>query len=141
MNTAEILLPMAALALLTFGVLGFIPFRRFRAAYARQVTDQDFKYGESARVPPEVSIPNRNLMNLLEMPVLFYAACLTIYVMQATDALYVGLAWGFVALRAAHSVVHLTYNKVFHRLICFALSNVVLGFLWLRLFLGISART
>jgi hypothetical protein len=30
--------------------------------------------------------------------------------------------------------VHLTYNKVFHRFLVFATSNVVLAFLWAHLF-------
>jgi hypothetical protein len=44
---------------------------------------EDFKFGESARVPGNVSVPNRNLMNLLELPVLFYVACLTLYVTKS----------------------------------------------------------
>ena len=75
-----IFLPMGALALLTFLVLILIPFRRFRAGFAGQVTAADFRFGESARVPGEVSIPNRNYMNLLEMPMLFYVICLMLYV-------------------------------------------------------------
>ena len=44
----------------------------------------DFRYGESARVPGEVSIPNRNYMNLLELPVLFYAICVINYIASPT---------------------------------------------------------
>lgn len=40
------------------------------------------------------------------------------------------LAWAYVALRAVHSVIHITYNGVTHRLVAFALSNVVLIALW-----------
>ena len=69
----SILFPMLALASLTFAVLLLIPVRRFRAGFAGQIVADDFRYGESARVPPEVALPNRNLMNLLELPVLFYA--------------------------------------------------------------------
>jgi hypothetical protein len=79
----SIFLPVIALATLTFTVLGLVPLRRFRAAFARQV-----------------------------------------------DGLTLGIAWAFVAIRAAHSLVHLTYNKVFHRLALFAISNVVLLALW-----------
>lgn len=135
MTDPSILMPMIALVGLTFAVLGFIPYQRFKAAYGRHVTADDFKYGESANVPGEVRIPNRNMMNLLEIPVLFYLACLTAYVTGRGDALAVNLAWAYVAFRAAHSVVHLTYNKVFHRLTLFALSNFVLAALWIRLFL------
>ncbi|MBA3810530.1 MAG: hypothetical protein H0X27_02580, partial [Caulobacteraceae bacterium] len=49
------------------------------------------------------------------------------------SALY--MAWAYVALRAVHSAVHLTYNNVIHRLSAFALSSVVLGALWGLFFL------
>ena len=116
MEPARILYPMLALVALTFVVLLRIPYVRFRAAGRGQVTVADFRYGESPNVPGEVSLPNRNLMNLLEMPVLFYAGCLAFYVAGAVDWSAVVLAWVYVALRAAHSVIHLSYNNVFHRL-------------------------
>jgi hypothetical protein len=123
---------MGALAALTFVVLLIMPFRRIRAGRAGQVTAEDFRYGESSRVPGEVSIPNRNYMNLLELPVLFYVVCLMHAVAGSVDKGALTLAWGYVGLRALHSLVHLTYNKVMHRLTVFAASNVVLAALWVR---------
>ena len=129
---AEILYPMVALAGLTFVVLLLIPIARFRAAWRGRVTAADFRYGESPNVPGQVSLPNRNLMNLLELPVLFYVVCLAFYVTGKLDAAALYLAWAYVGLRAAHSVIHLTYNNVFHRLSAFAASNVVLVALWIH---------
>ena len=124
---------MVALVTLTFAVLLLIPVRRFRAGIAGQIKYDDFKYGESASVPPEVGIPNRNMMNLLELPVLFYVACLTYYVTERVDDAALTLAWAYVGLRVAHSAIHLTYNRVRHRLVAFAVSNVVLIMLWTHL--------
>ncbi len=138
MDQASILYPMAALAALTFAVLLVIPYRRFKAGFGGRVTAEDFKYGESANVPPDVSIPNRNLMNLLEMPMLFYVACLALYVTRTVDGGSLALAWAFVALRTAHSLVHLTYNKVLHRLAVYAASNIVLAVIWIRLILAVA---
>ena len=132
MNTA-IFYPMAVLAGWTILVLLMIPQRRFRAGRQKLVGARDFAVGESERVPDDVRIPNRNYMNLLELPVLFYVACLTLYVVGKVDAWGVGLAWAFVALRIAHSIVHLTYNHVFHRMRFFAASVFVLVALWIRL--------
>jgi hypothetical protein len=129
-----IFLPMGALALLTFLVLILIPFRRFRAGFAGQVTPADFRYGESARVPGEVSIPNRNYMNLLEMPMLFYVICLMLYVSHRVQPGFMWLAWTYVGLRVLHSLVHLTYNNVVHRLTLFALSNFVVISMWVAFF-------
>lgn len=136
MRTDLMYQPMGALALLTFLALSLIPLRRFQAAAAGRVTAQDFKFGESAAVPGEVSIPNRNYMNLLELPVLFYVAALMFVTAGRVTGVALALAWAYVALRGLHSLVHLTYNKVFHRLTLFALSNVVLGAFWVAFFLS-----
>ncbi|MDB5443189.1 MAG: hypothetical protein JWP73_1565 [Phenylobacterium sp.] len=134
MQQQLIFLPMAALALLTFAVLLNIPFRRFAAGRAGLIKADDFKFGESARVPGEVSIPNRNMMNLLELPLLFYVAGLMYYVAGKVDGVVLTVAWIYVALRVAHSLIHVTYNNVMHRLIAFATSNVVLLVLWILFF-------
>ena len=139
MNPERILIPMAALAAWTFVVLLIIPYKRIGAGFKGLVTWRDFKYGESAKVPPDVSIPNRNFMNLLEMPVLFYVACLTFYVTKRVDAAPVVLAWVYVGLRVIHSVVHLTYNRVRDRLIVYAACGVVLATIWIRLAHGLLA--
>ena len=133
MDKTSILFPMVALATLTFAVLLLIPVRRFRAGIAGQIRYDDFKYGESARVPPEVSLPNRNMMNLLELPLLFYVACLTYLLLGRVSDFTLGLAWLYVALRIVHSAIHVTYNRVRHRLIAFGLSNVVLVMFWTNL--------
>lgn len=133
MDKMNILFPMIALVTLTFAVLLLIPVRRFRAGIAGQIRYDDFKYGESARVPPEVSIPNRNMMNLLELPMLFYVACLIYLVIGRIDEYGLALAWLYVGLRLVHSAIHVTYNRVRHRLIAFALSNIVLVMFWTNL--------
>jgi hypothetical protein len=133
LNHEAIFLPMAALVALTFAVLFLVPIARFKAARERKVNAGDFRYGESVRVPGRASLPNRNLMNLLELPILFYVACLVLYVTRAVDEPAIYLAWAYVALRAGHSAVHLTYNNVLHRLAVYAASSVVLLVIWIRL--------
>ena len=134
MSQELIFAPMGAMALLTFIVLGFIPATRFRAVFAGKVTPDDFKLGESARVPGEVAVTNRNFMNLLELPMLFYVAGLMYYVAGRVDQTALALAWTYVALRAVHSVIHLSYNRVVHRLVAYALSNFVLLAFWVLFF-------
>ena len=134
-----ILQPVFALALWTFCVLGLIPIARVRAGRRREIVPDDFKYGESARVPPHVSLPNRNYMNLLELPVLFYAACLLIQITGIATPAMLTLAWAYVGLRVLHSLVHLSYNQVIHRLAVFATSNFVLMALWVLAWLALPA--
>src|SRR5437870_3949598 len=100
MSQDPIFMPMGAMALLTFIVLGFIPARRFRAVFAGEATRDDFKFGESAAVPGHVAIPNRNYMNLLELPMLFYVAGLMYFVAGRVDQTVLYVAWAYVALRA-----------------------------------------
>ena len=130
MNNLSILLPMIALVAWTFIILLIIPYRRFRGIFRGDVTADDFRLGESADVPAEISLPNRNYMSLLELPLLFYVVVLAQYVTQTDTSVTVGLCWSYVGLRVLHSLVHLTYNHVLHRFIVFALSNVVLLIIW-----------
>jgi len=133
MDGIAIFYPAFVLVFWTLVVLLMVGRRRFRAAHAGKVHARDFAYGESANVPGEVLLPSRNFSNLLELPVLFYFACVVLYVTAKVDVWSVGLAWAFVALRIAHSVVHLTYNHVIHRLRVFALGFMVLLALWIRI--------
>lgn len=136
MEQTAIFAPALALVGWTLLVLLLIPFRRFQAAFAGTVTAHDFRFGESANVPPQVSIPNRNYMNLLEAPLLFYVLCLVLFQLQGVGQSALVLAWAYVGCRVAHSLVHLTYNRVMHRLGFFALSNVLLTVLF---FLAVAA--
>src|SRR4051812_5229508 len=99
MNQASIFAPIGALAFLTLGVLLLIPLRRFRAGAAGQIVADDFKFGESSNVPGHVALPNRAMMNLLELPILFYLAGLMFLVTGKVDATVLVVAWLYVALR------------------------------------------
>lgn len=130
MTTHTILQPMAVLALWTLLVLLLVPIARFKAGARGEVDFDDFKYGESPRVPTATRVPNRVFMNLLEVPVLFYLACLVAVITQHVTPTLLMLAWAYVALRVLHSVIYLSYNHVPHRLTVFALSNVVAAVMW-----------
>jgi hypothetical protein len=131
MRAEAIFGPVGVLALWTMGVLSLTAIRRVGAVRAGRVKRGAFRLGESAEVPADVSIPNRNLINLLEVPVLFYVVCLCLYVTHQTQPGLLWLAWTYVALRVAHSLVHLTTNNVMHRLTLFGLSNFVLLAIWI----------
>ena len=69
-------------------------------------------------------------MNLLELPMLFYVVCIVLYVTAGASTTAIALAWAYVLLRVVHSLIHLSYNRVVHRLAAFAASNVALVMLW-----------
>jgi hypothetical protein len=134
MSQTSILYPLLALVGWTMTVLLMVGGRRL----ASRLHPREFALGESAAVPPRVTVANRNFMNLLEVPVLFYVVCLAIYVSGQVSATAVALAWAFVVLRMAHSGVHLSYNNVMHRFGLFALANLALLGLWVYLLLRLA---
>jgi hypothetical protein len=123
--------PVSVLALWTGGVLLMTGLRRVIAVRNRRIRKGAFRYGESPEVPDDVKVWNRNLMNLLEMPILFYVVSIGFYVTRHVTPGVVTLAWVYVALRLAHSLVHLTTNRVIVRLGVFAVGNVVLVAQWI----------
>jgi hypothetical protein len=127
-----VFLPVSALVASTFLVLALIPYRRFRAAFRGLVKPADFDHGESPNVPHEVSLPNRNLMNLLEVPILFYLGSILLFLLDEVDKTFLAMSWSYVALRVVHSTIHLTYNNTQHRLVPYGLSNLILSALWIR---------
>jgi len=84
---------------------------------------------EGARLLERVGAAD-NFRNLFEVPVLLYALCLGLAVTQTVTPLFVTGAWVYVALRALHSLIHVTYNRVMHRFTVYAVSTVLLFLLW-----------
>lgn len=130
MSAESIFWPVTVLALWTGFVLLVTAYGRIGAVLRGQLRSNAFKVGESPEVPGKLLVGNRNFMNLLEMPVLFYVVCISLYVTKNVDSASVWLAWLYVLLRVLHSVIHLSYNRVTHRLLAFALSNLALIALW-----------
>ena len=93
--------------------------------------------GQGEPPPDAVVAAERHFTNLFEVMVLFYVACVMALVLSQADQTFVVLAWLFVASRAVHSAVHLTYNNPFHRSAAYALGCVVLTVLVTRLALAI----
>ena len=137
MSTISILYPMIAMAWWTISILFLIPYRRVKAIKTNQLTPNDFSLGESNNVSSYVALANRNYMNLLEAPLLFYVVCFIMLIINKVTLMAIVLAWLYVGFRVIHSLVHVTYNDVRHRLLFFALSNFVLIGLLVSLTLSI----
>lgn len=73
-----------------------------------------------------------NYSNQFELPVLFYAACFTLYFTNSVSDHAVHLAWAFVILRIIHAGVHLTFNHIMTRFVVFFLGAIALmALVWL----------
>jgi len=123
---------MSVLALWTACMVFLVGVSRIRAVRAGRVRRGAFRMGEGPDVPEDVAVWNRNLMNLLEVPLLFYVVSIAFYVTHQVTHRVVTLAWVYVALRLVHSLVHVTSNRILLRLTSYGLSNVVLVSLWIR---------
>jgi len=133
MNQAVIFQPFLATMILTLVVWVYMYGRRLRFIFSSGLDPKQMTPLELARLsPPQVSTPSDNLKNLFELPTVFYAIVLFIYVTQQVDAAFVGAAWGFFLFRALHSVVHCTFNFIPLRFVLYVISAVALWFMVLR---------
>lgn len=79
-----------------------------------------------AKLPDTVSWKADNYNHLHEAPTLFYAVALVLAIIGQGDGLNAAIAWAYVALRVAHSLVQATSNRVVIRFALFALSTLAL---------------
>ena len=142
MNNEAILEPMLALMLLTGLVWVFLYARRIPAMRAARRDVQTYTTPEKAieLLPEAINYPAYNLKNLFELPVVFYALCLLLYVTGDVDGVYVAAAWGFVTFRVLHSLIHCTINRVMARFVCYLISSLLLWFMVVRAAIEVLGR-
>jgi hypothetical protein len=134
--------PFIATMLLTLVVWIYMYGRRLTFIFSSGLDPRRMTPPELARLsPPQVSTPSDNLKNLLELPTVFYAIVLYIYVTQQVDAIYVGAAWGFFLFRLLHSIVHCTFNLIPLRFVLYVISAGALWFMVLRAAMSALALT
>ena len=69
---------------------------------------------------------SHNYSHLMEQPTVFYAVALSLALMDQGDGLNLTLAWVYVGLRIAHSLVQAIFNRVLVRFLLFHLSSLAL---------------
>ena len=103
---------------------------RVVAVLKSELTNEYFELFRGSE-PSDVILKTQNhLRNLTEIPPLFYIVALAIMFTDKTDAIFVVLAWSYVALRVGHTLVRLTINKVPVRYFFFIQSNLALLVMW-----------
>jgi hypothetical protein len=129
-----ILLPVVLLALWTLVMCVWLYATRIPALRRHNVVYDPRRPAEEfhAQLPPEVRWKADNYNNLFEQPTIFYAVALTLAFLHAGSGLDTGLAWAYLALRIAHSLVQAIINKVIIRFALYAAASVVLAVLTLR---------
>jgi hypothetical protein len=78
------------------------------------------------RGDPKAQWKSHNYNHLMEQPTIFYAIVFALILMGFDHRINVWLAWGYVGLRVAHSLVQATVNKVSVRFTLWLLSSFCL---------------
>ena len=132
LHQAAIFLPMLVVVALTF--VGFVRMGTARAAAVKAGQDTAFYRAHLGTPEPEAATAAaRHWDNLFELPTLFYAGCITAFVLGAVGTWTLVFAWGFVAARIVQSAVHMSYNNPSHRGLAFVIGVLFTFALWIAI--------
>ncbi len=126
MSSTAVVWPAFALFLLTMMSVVRLARLRFAAARAGRVDPRYYKVFKGEGEPPELAAASRNVVSLHEMPTLFYAGTAIAFAAGEAGMALIVLGWAYVALRLAHTAVHVTSNRVMWRFRAFLASWVLL---------------
>ena len=133
MTGYEMFWPLVAHAVLVFILYALLGWRRHTMVKAGRIRISQFRENHAAAEPAESLVVRNCIANQFELPLLFHACCIVLYVTQADNLPAVILAWMFVATRYAHAFVHVTSNNLRYRSPLFALGFIVLVGMWVWL--------
>ncbi|WP_116091680.1 MAPEG family protein [Sphingomonas crusticola] len=140
--TTAIFWPTFALVALVYAVLLMLGVKRF--GYIRSNPPRRADFASSAAMKSyftPVSGPADNLSNLFEMPVLYFALVPLLLLFHHANHIQVALAWLFVALRVAHSIVHIGGARANVRFIIYFAGCIVLSVMWIGFAIDMAGAT
>ncbi|WP_066544396.1 MULTISPECIES: MAPEG family protein [unclassified Sphingomonas] len=127
---SPILAPVVALAAWTLVMWGWMYVRRIPAMRRAGIDATTLVGGTGAdlrqRLDARAGWPADNYNHLLEQPTIFYAVAIVLALTGWGGGFNLALAWAYVALRIAHSLVQVTTNRVIVRFALFALATLAL---------------
>ncbi len=134
MSQTTIFSPFFATSLLTMVVWIYMYIQRIGFITRQKLDPQDLAApGMMVKLlPSSATNASDNLKNLFEVPIVFYALCLYLFVTQQVDPVYVNAGWIFVIFRVCHSLIHCTVNRITLRFSCYLLSTIALWFIAIR---------
>jgi hypothetical protein len=123
----NIMTPVLALIVWTFAIWCWMYATRISVIRSARLDVARLKRkGDLDALPDEVQQIADNYNHLHEQPTIFYALAIYSHLVGVDDGLNVALAWLYVALRVAHSIVQCTSNVVIVRFGIFVASTLVL---------------
>jgi len=129
MSVTSLLLPVFVQVALTFALMCWMAKERRQALRTGEVKPRDVSLRQP-NWPVRVTQIANCYHNQLELPVLFYVLVAFILVTRTNDAVFVVLAWVFVAARIVHAYVHTGSNYVPKRFAAQSVAVVTLAVMW-----------
>jgi len=127
---SPILAPVVALVAWTLVMMLWMIVTRFAAMRRKGISLKGRVGSRSGSlegvIEDEVNWKSHNHTHLHEHPTLFYAVSLALALMDFGGGINLYLAWAYVGLRIAHSLVQATVNIVLYRFILWILSGFCL---------------
>ena len=136
---SPILAPLVALVLWSFVMWAWLYATRIPAIVENRIVFDPYRPAAEfhAQLPAPVRWKADNYNHLMEQPTLFYAVVLTLALLDAGTGLNTYLAWLYVVLRIAHSLVQATVNAIMPRFVLFMAASVVLLTMSVRAAVGV----
>lgn len=138
MTIDPIWLPVAGMVFVTALVWIKLYADRIGEMRAKRIDAQSLATVRAASGQLERTQAADNFRNLFEVPVLFYVLCIALAVTGASTPGFVTAAWAYAGLRALHSLIHVTYNRVMHRFLVYVSSTLLLFGMWVVLVMRIT---
>ena len=131
---SPILAPLIALVLWSFVMWAWLYATRIPAVTKNKIVYDPRRPAEEfhAQLPAQVRWKADNYNNLMEQPTLFYAVTLTLAFVGDGASFNAALAWLYVGLRIAHSLVQALINVVMIRFAIFMAGSLILLVLSVR---------
>ena len=131
---SQILAPLITLVLWTFVMWAWLYATRIPTIRRNKIPLDPYRTMDqfNAQIPAKVRWKADNYNHLLEQPTLFYTVALTLALIDAGSDLNTFLAWAYVGLRIAHSLVQAIINIIIIRFVLFIAASFVLLLLTIR---------
>ncbi|MEE2744054.1 MAG: MAPEG family protein [Bdellovibrionota bacterium] len=124
------LIPLFIQFLLTMLIYQINTSRRVRAVKEKKVQGTYFKTFEGDPPPRDVLASGQLILNLFEMPVLFFTIALLIIIFNVNDTFQMIFSGLYVFFRLWHAYIKITNGHLVQRAFVFTASTVFLTFMW-----------
>lgn len=129
MNSELMLLPLLGQVILTFCV-GLLARIRREKSVKEGFNWRYFKTFEGEKPPRYVLQADQHLVNLFEVPMLFFAAGILAISLDTVDTMILLIASIYVISRVIHAIISLTNNRLLWRGRVFIFSTIIILVMW-----------